>query len=157
LDRLLNGLFVESNQIYPSLPALFKIAEVLSVEAGAFFQESPPPAGQAVFKAGDAKEIKITDLPKESISVRLLTPVDFDPKAEPYLIEIPANQSLPSHFFIHKGKEAGYLLSGKLQMELNKAVYAIAPGDLIYLTSDIPTQWKNPGPGPARLLWFKIK
>jgi transcriptional regulator with XRE-family HTH domain len=81
LDRLLNGLFIESNQIYPSLPALFKIAEVLSVEAGAFFQESPAPAGQAVFKAGDT----------------------------------------------------------------------------IYLTSEIPTNWKNPGPGPARLLWFKIK
>lgn len=148
---------IESNQIYPSLPALFKIAEILSVEVGSFFQESPALTGQAVFKTADAREIKITDLPKDSIHVKLLTPMDFDPKAEPYLIEIPANQSLHSHFFIHKGEEAGYLLSGKLQMELNKAVYSIAPGDLIYLTADIPTLWKNPGPDPARLLWFKVK
>ncbi|MDF1594426.1 MAG: helix-turn-helix domain-containing protein [Desulfobacterales bacterium] len=148
---------IESNQIYPSLPALFKIAEVLSVEVGSFFQESPTLTGQAVFKAADALEIKITDLPKESINVKLLTPVDLDPKAEPYLIEIPTNQILHSHFFIHKGEEAGYLLSGKLLMELNKAVYAIAPGDTIYLTSDIPTLWKNPGTSPARLLWFKVK
>jgi quercetin dioxygenase-like cupin family protein len=148
---------IESNQIYPSLPALFKIAEILSGEVGSFFQESPALNGQAVFKVADDLEIKITDLPKDSINVKLLTPVDLEPKAEPYLIEIPANQSLHSHFFIHKGEEAGYLLSGKLQMELNKAVYAIAPVDTIYLTSNIPTNWKNPGPGPARLLWFKIK
>ena len=23
--------------------------------------------------------------------------------------------------------------------------------------SEMPSQWKNPGPGPARLLWIKIK
>ncbi|MEW6672663.1 MAG: helix-turn-helix domain-containing protein [Thermodesulfobacteriota bacterium] len=148
---------VESNQIYPSLPALFKIAEILSVEAGSFFQETSAQPGQAVFKAADAQEIKIPDLPRDILTVKLLTPVDLDPKAEPFLIEIPANGSLHAHFFIHKGEEAGYLLSGKLQMELNKSVYSIDPGDLIYLTADIPSGWKNPGPGPARLLWFKIK
>jgi len=148
---------IESNQIYPSLPALFKIAEVLSVEVGSFFQEFLPPAGPAVFKSADAKEVKIADLPIESVRVKLLTPLDFDPKAEPYLIEIPSNQVLHSHFFMHKGEEAGHLLSGKLQMELNKSLYSIAPGDTIYLTSAVPTLWKNPGSDPARLLWFKIK
>jgi len=148
---------IESNQIYPSLPALFKIAEVLAVAVGAFFQESMESSGLPVFRAADAREIKMAELPRECISAKLLTPVDFDPKAEPYLIEIPANQSLHSHFFIHKGEEAGYLLSGKLQMELNRAVYTVSPGDVIYLTSEIPTQWKNPGSSPAKLLWFKIK
>lgn len=113
---------IESNQIYPSLPALFKIAEILSIEVGSFFQESPTLASQAVFKSVDAKEVKIADLPKESVIVKLLTPVDFDAKAEPYQIEMPAGQSLNSHFFIHKGEEVGYLLSGKLQMEMSKAV-----------------------------------
>lgn len=148
---------IESNQIYPSLPALFKIAEVLSVEAGSFFQESAVITSQVVFKATDSVDIKISDLPKESISAKLLTPVDFDPKTEPYLIEIPPKQILNSHFFIHKGEETGYLLTGKLKMELNKAVYSISPGDLIYLTTDIPTQWTNPGTNPARLIWFKVK
>ena len=83
--------------------------------------------------------------------------MDFEPKAEPYLIEIHANKTLPSHFFVHKGEEVGYLLSGKLQLKLGKAVYTVRARDVIYLTSEMPSQWKNPGPGTARLLWIKVK
>jgi hypothetical protein len=38
-----------------------------------------------------------------------------------------------------------------------KAAYTITPGDVVYLTSEIPTRWKNPGENPAVLLWIKIK
>jgi quercetin dioxygenase-like cupin family protein len=81
----------------------------------------------------------------------------MEPNVEPVLIEIPPNQDLPSHFFIHKGEEVGYVLSGKLQLKIQKAVYTVRSGDLIYLTSEMPSQWKNPGPALARLLWLKIK
>lgn len=56
-------------------------------------------------------------MPEGNIQAKLLTPLDFELKAEPYLIEIPPKQTLPSHFFIHKGEEVGYLLSGKLQLK----------------------------------------
>jgi len=148
---------IESDLIYPSLPALLKIAEVLSVEINSFFQGSADVENRVIFPSGEAVEIKFPDLPEGSIYAKLLTPVDFDPKAEPYRIEIPPGKNLPSHFFIHKGEEIGYLLSGKLQMKLGKAVYSIRAGDVIYLTSEMPSQWKNPGPGLARLLWLKIK
>lgn len=148
---------VESNLIYPSLPALLKMAEILGVEVSSFFQESPDVTNRLIFPYSEASEVKFPDLPKDSIYASLLTPVDFEPKAEPYLIEIPPNKTLPSHFFIHKGDEVGYLLSGKLQIKLEKAVYSIRARDVIYLTSEIPSQWKNPGPGMARLLWMKIK
>lgn len=57
-------------------------------------------------------------MPEGNIQAKLLTPLDFELKAEPYLIEIPPKQTLPSHFFIHKGEEVGYLLSGKLQLKV---------------------------------------
>ena len=148
---------VESSLIYPSLPALFKMAEVLSVEVGAFFQETGIDGGRAVFPASEAVEIKFTELPKGSAFGKRLTPPDFEPKAEPFVIEIPPKKTLPSHFFIHKGEEIGYVLSGRLQMKLKNAVNRVRAGDVIYLTTDIPSQWKNPGPGVARLLWIKIK
>jgi len=148
---------VESNLIYPSLPALLKMAEILAVEVSSFFQESAEMTNRVVFPAADAVAIKFHDLPEGSVHARLLTPVDFEPRAEPYLIEIPSNKNVPSHFFIHKGEEVGFVLSGKLQLKLNKAIYNAREGDLIYLTSEIPTQWKNPGPDIARLLWMKIK
>jgi transcriptional regulator with XRE-family HTH domain/KaiC/GvpD/RAD55 family RecA-like ATPase len=148
---------VESNLIYPSLPALMKMAEVLSVEISSFFQEQAEPKKRFIFTEAEAVEVKFPDLPSSAVFARLLSPVDFDPKAEPYLIEISPKEKLPSHFFIHKGEEVGYLLSGKLQVKLEKAAYTLRGGDVIYLTSEMPTQWENPGPGVARLLWIKVK
>ncbi len=148
---------VESNLIYPSLPALFKIAEILSIDVSSFFHDSGDIGNAIVYADSDASEIKLTDLPNESIGVKLLTPLDFNPKAEPYLIEIPPKQALPSHFFIHKGEEVGYLLNGKLQLKLEKAVYNVNAGNIIYLTSEMPSQWVNPGSSTARLLWIKVK
>jgi quercetin dioxygenase-like cupin family protein len=51
----------------------------------------------------------------------------------------------------------GYVISGNVCLEVGRAVYKAGPGDLIYLTAEIPSQWKNPGPGDARLLWIKIQ
>jgi transcriptional regulator with XRE-family HTH domain/KaiC/GvpD/RAD55 family RecA-like ATPase len=148
---------VESNLIYPSLPALLKMAEVLAVELSSFFTESVDLTNRMIFPEGEAVDIKLPSLPEGNINAKLLTPVDFKPKAEPYLLEIQPKKSLPAHFFIHKGEEIGYLLSGKLQLKLEKSVYNIRSGDVIYFTSEVPSQWKNPGPSTARLLWIKIK
>jgi transcriptional regulator with XRE-family HTH domain len=147
---------IESNLIYPSLPALMKMAEVLAVEVNSFFQEKAGLSGRVIFLAEEAVKLKLPNLSGDSIQASLLTPLDLDPKAEPYLIEIPPKETLPSHFFIHKGEEVGYLLSGKLQLKLDKAVHTVRARDVIYLTSEIPSQWENPGPETARLLWIKI-
>jgi len=148
---------VESNLIYPSLPALLKMAEILSVEISSFFQDQTEQKKRFIFPAAEAAEVKFPDLPAGAVVAKLLSPIDFDLKAEPYLIEIPPKEKLPSHFFIHKGEEIGYLLSGRLQVKLEKAAYSLRSGDVIYLTSEMPTQWKNPGPGVARLLWIKVR
>ncbi|AFM26841.1 helix-turn-helix domain-containing protein [Desulfomonile tiedjei] len=148
---------VESNLIYPSLPALVKMAEVLSVEVSSFFQAKTEMGKRLVFPATEASVVKLSDMPEETIIAKLLTPVDFDAKAEPYLIEIAPEAKLPSHFFIHKGEEIGYVLSGKLQMTVEKAVHKLRSGDVVYLASEMPTQWSNPGPGTAKLLWIKIR
>jgi len=148
---------IESNLIYPSVPALLKMAEVLSIDVSSFFQQTGSLREKAVFTRSDSSDIKFSDLPEGTIGGRLLTPLDLDPKAEPYLIEIRPKKSLPTHFFIHKGDEVGYMISGKLQLKLETSAYTVKAGDLIYLTSEMPTQWKNPGPAVAKLLWIKIK
>jgi transcriptional regulator with XRE-family HTH domain/KaiC/GvpD/RAD55 family RecA-like ATPase len=148
---------VESNLIYPSLPALMKMAEALSVDLTSFFEERQEGRGRLVFTATDAVEVKFPNLPDAAVQARLLYPVDFEVKAEPYLIEITPKATLPAHFFFHKGEEIGYLLSGRLQVRVGKGVYNLKAGDVIYLTSEIPGEWRNPGPAVARLLWVKVK
>jgi quercetin dioxygenase-like cupin family protein len=134
-----------------------KIAEVLSVDVSSFFQNSPSTTSRTVFPSLEAMDFQLTGIPGKSAHAKLLTPVDFDPKAEPFLIEILPKETLLSHFFIHKGDEMGYMLSGKLVIKMEKASFTVKPGDVIYLTSEMPLQWKNPGPGIAKLLWIKLK
>jgi len=148
---------VESNLIYPSLPALFKMAEILCVELSSFFRDSADVKNQVVFRPSEAMEVQFPDPLKKNISARLVTPLDFKPKAETYIVEIPPLKTISSHFFIHKGEELGYVLSGELQMKMKDVAYSVQTGDLVYLTSEMPQQWKNPGPDWVRLLWIKVK
>ena len=148
---------VESNMIYPSLPALFKMAEVLSVDVSAFFKDAAEVARPSVFSADDAVAFKFQNLPKGSLSGMRLTGVDFEAKADPYLIEIPARTTLPFHFFVHKGEEFGYVLAGELQVKIGSNLKKLKAGDVVYLTTDIPAQWKNTGTDTARMIWAKIK
>jgi len=148
---------VEANIIYPSLPALLKIAEILSVAITSLFQHAVEPEKRIIFPAAQAVSVGFRDLPKGSLEGKLLTPPDFEGRMEPYLIEIEPHAELPAHFFVHKGEELGYLMSGKLRMSIKKATYTARAGDLIYLSSEMPSQWKNPGPNVARLLWIKAK
>ena len=148
---------VESNLIYPSLPALMKMAEALAVDLTSFFEDRQEGMGRLVFTPADAVEVKFPNMPDGAVLARLLYPVDFEVKAEPYLIEITPKATLPAHFFFHKGEEIGYVLSGRLQVRVGKGVYNLKAGEVIYLTSEIPGEWRNPGPSVARLLWVKVK
>ncbi len=148
---------VESNLIYPSLPALLKMAEILAVDVSALFQDTSDSRGRAVFSSEDAVVCKLSGLSEEMVRARRLIPIDYDQAAEPYLVEIAQGKTLPSHFFLYKGEEFGYLISGHLDLKMDSGSFSLQPGDLVYLTSTTPTQWKNPGPEPARLFWVKIK
>jgi DNA-binding XRE family transcriptional regulator/KaiC/GvpD/RAD55 family RecA-like ATPase/quercetin dioxygenase-like cupin family protein len=146
---------IESGTIYPSIPALFKIAQVLNVPAAAFFRDRGRGGGQVVFS--DGTPVNFSDLPKQSVSGVRLSPPDFEAGAEPYLIEIPPGEKLPSHFFVHKGEEMGYVLNGSLELKIGNRFHRADAGDIIYLTADHPDQWKNTDTETARLLWVKVR
>ena len=146
---------IESNLIYPSLPALFKMAQILAVDTGYFFQKQIDGQQPSVFTGG-GKAVRFSDMPKGSIRGWALLPVDLPAPIEPYLLEIPAGKKLPAHFFIHKGEEFGYLVEGTLQVTIHNVAKQLTAGDVVYLTRHIPSQWKNNGKTAAKLLWFKV-
>ena len=148
---------VENNQIYPSLPALIKMAEILTVEVSSLFKDTQVPDESVVFPEINATEVHLSHIPKEGVISKRLTPIDFDTKIEAYLFEIAPGAKILSHFFLHKGEEAGYLLTGEMGLLLDKGTQKIKAGDWVYLTSHIPLQWENTGDVSARLLWIKIK
>jgi transcriptional regulator with XRE-family HTH domain/KaiC/GvpD/RAD55 family RecA-like ATPase len=146
---------IESNLIYPSLPALVKMAQILEVQTAYFFQRRGADQKPAVF-SGTGQSVHFPHLPKGGLMGRQLLPVDFGAGVDPYILEIPGGSKLPAHFFPHKGQEFGYLLEGLLEVTINNSVQKVRAGDVILLTSENPTQWKNSRNDTARLLWLKI-
>ncbi len=146
---------VESNLIYPSLPALLKMAEVLDVHVSSFFQDRPDTPANVVLAGAEAADTALPCGAEGRVHAKLLTPLDLDSGAELYLIELSSKQGLPSHFFVHKGEELGYVLSGKLRIKMSHGVYTAGAGDVIYLGTETPLQWKNTESRSARLLWVK--
>ena len=57
---------VESNLIYPSVPALLQMAEILAVDVSSFFQETVEGRKRVVFPASEAMEMKIPVFPEGS-------------------------------------------------------------------------------------------
>ncbi len=148
---------VENNQIYPSLPALIKMAEILNVDISSLFRESFSREPSVVFPEAGAIEVHFPLIPRAGLFSKRFTPIDFDARIESYLIDIAPGAKINSHFFMHKGEEAGYLLSGEIQLHLEKGMDTVRAGDWVQLTGQIPYQWENGGDEPARLLWIRIK
>lgn len=148
---------VESNLIYPSLPALLKIAEILGVEMASLFKGEMDSDRPLITRADQSVAIQFPGLDQNAVEAHLLTPLGYDGRMEPYTIEIQPGQGLASHFFHHKGQEVGYMLNGRLEADISGSQYLLQKGDLIYLTTQQPAAWHNPGPEPARILWIKAR
>jgi transcriptional regulator with XRE-family HTH domain len=149
---------IESCLIYPSLPALFKMAEALSVDVGNFFKEPlDTQTRPCIFPAVEARIVKLANLPSDSVSARSLIGAGVATKSEPYLLEVSGKTTLPGHFFIHKGDEFGYMLKGDLQLKIGRTTQNVTAGDVLYLTTETPVQWKNQSRETARLIWLLIK
>jgi len=148
---------MENNQIYPSLPALFKIAEVLGVEVGSFFQKPGDERSGLLLSDDQGVAVSFPDLPKGSISGIRLSPLDPQLGSELYLIDIAPGQKLPSHFFRHKGEEFGYLLTGELHTLIKTTRHTLLPGTVLYINAEPPSQWDNPTTETARLLWVNLR
>ena len=148
---------VENNQIYPSLPALIKMAEILNVNISTLFKETLGGEAPAVFGESDRIDIQFPNIPKDTIQTQRLIPMGFDSKLEPYHIQFPPETKILSHFFAHKGEEAGYVISGSIDLFLENRVQNLKQGDWVHLTTQTPLHWGNSGSEPAQLLWIKIK
>ncbi len=148
---------VEKNLIYPSLPALFRIAESLAIEIGAFFKDFGLDKNLFVYPAEQRSTAVLDNFAKEDAEALWLLPPDLETRVEAVIIKIKPGKKLTGHFFAHKGEELGYLLTGRLEMIIDNHIYQVNPGDTLFLAKDTPGQWRNTSEAVAELLWFKVK
>jgi transcriptional regulator with XRE-family HTH domain len=64
-----------------------------------------------------------------------------------------ARSSSDGTFMRHAGQEFGYLLSGRLRVEVGFDHHELGPGDSISFPATTPHRLANDGPEPARAIW----
>lgn len=148
---------VESGLIYPSIPALLKISELLAVDMSSFFRNEEE-SDRIRYPESEAVEVSIPGVTDQGISVKELMPRNDTAKFKPYLVEFEPGADCRTHFFHQKGDEFGFLLSGKLELECGgEPPREVTGGTLLNLSYDMPSCWKNTEAEVARLLWVRIK
>jgi transcriptional regulator with XRE-family HTH domain len=147
---------IESNFIFPSLPALYRMAEILATEVSALLEGPPRKVRKMVFTKAEALPARLNSSAGGNFSAWMLTPGKTGLAAEPHLIEIPPRGTLSGHFTTAKAPELGYVLSGSVRFTAGGFTHSAAAGDIISLDRETPQLWENPGSETARLLWLTI-
>ena len=64
-----------------------------------------------------------------------------------------ACSSVDGTFMRHAGQEFGYLLSGRLRVDVGFDSHRLGPGDSISFPATTPHRLRNDGPDPAHAIW----
>ncbi len=141
---------LERNQSRLPIGVLKKIADALGVHMNWFFQ-SPGRANVAesdiVVRAGERRRMSFTGL---GISEELLSP-NLSGPLELLLSTIDAGAD--SEDYSHDGAEAGYVLSGTLDLWVDGRHFRLNDGDSFSFKSTQVHRCANPGDVPTRVLW----
>lgn len=143
----------------PSLRALGMLSKVFSVSIGSFFPESEvsPAAvdspilrkrqrpGLVFWRTGISKEILTPPYPCED--AELIT----------YMMCIEPNGSSGDETFTHDGLEAGFILEGALQIQIDEQVFTLEQGDGFRFKSTTPHRFTNNTNRLARVVWVNYR
>ena len=139
---------VERGQSDPAIRDLRKVAEVFSLPISFFFSNDDAPAEERgyIVRADARRTIGSGDDLREELlspdmggSFELIRSV-FAPGAE--LREAASRET----------EDAGYVIAGELDLEINGTTFRLHPGDSFRFAGE-PYRWSNPGDVDAVVVW----
>ena len=155
---------IETGKAQPSVSKLFDIVNLLNISVDGLLAgaDGRPPGGpraattrghEGFFSLQRSGEHETLEL-ESGVRWCRLTAGSF-PGVE-YLrvtYEPGACSSGEGSFMRHAGQEFGYLLSGRLLVEVGFDRYELGPGDSISFPATTPHRLSNDGPSPAQAVW----
>lgn len=134
---------IERNIVVPSIKVMWKIANVLEVNIGYFFEEDDENIEEKiVVRKNHRKSINTNDYTK---AYELLMPNLNNKSIEFILITLNEETKVNQDLVSHKGEECGYIIEGKMKIILENKEYILEKGDSFYFDSKIPHVYENYG------------
>ena len=139
---------IENDSASPSIATLEDILEVLGTSPTEFFSDLDT-CEKVVFSIADRV---LTPDSNKKFQIELLIPGFGKRKMDPVLVTIKPNQ-ISFQDPVHEGEELGFLLKGKIELNLEDKTYTLNEGDCFYFSADKKHSIRNPGKQIAQILW----
>ncbi len=144
---------IEEGTLMPPLGTVIKLAKALKMKMG-FFISGDEEKPYTIVRSPDRKVVSRFDSKKGKhygYAYESLAPYKKDRHMEPFLVTLePANTEMERS--THDGQEFIFVLSGKMEVRLEEAVYTLEPGDAIYYDSTVPHLVKCQGAETTKIL-----
>ena len=137
---------LENDLTEPSISTLCDILSALGTDLAEFFKREDD--NRVVFSEADFIEKQ-----EGGMLLKWIIPNAQKNEMEPVLVELSEGGST-SVDFPHNGEEFGYVLEGKICIELGKNKYVCKKGETFYYTADKTHGITNSGNGKAKFLWI---
>lgn len=136
---------LENDLTSPSISTLIDILSALGTDLAEFFKKEDD--GRVVFHADEYIEKS-----ESGMLWKWIIPNAQKNEMEPVLVELEPSASTPDDF-PHEGEEFGYVLEGKVCIELDRARHVCKKGEAFYYTADRSHRISNCGKTAAKFLW----
>lgn len=154
---------IETGQSKPSVGTLYAIVTELGVSLDRIFRGHEPDVPDAVSGTGISHGPMVHPEWRQAIELESgvrweqLTPdseegIDFLEA----VYDVGGSSTADESLMRHHGREYGYVVSGKLGVQLGFERYELEPGDSIAFDSTRPHRLFNIGDEPAHAIWFVV-
>jgi len=165
---------IELGKANPSVGTLYSLVSVLGTTLDDLIGEQPAASGPELVAAsgvdgGNSGAWPRVDVPVQPATGRKRLEMsgviwerlthDHDPYVDFLHVEYAPGSSscAPDQLMRHGGRESGYLLHGRLDVQVGFETYSLGPGDSIHFDSMTPHRLSNPFPEPCTAVWFVLE
>lgn len=143
---------IERDRISPSLDTLMAIVDALEIDLEYLFKDYKHNKSVSLVKKNERNCHFIDGVNYEQLS----NIPDLQPEhaIEAFLLTLQPKTSRGNRDYGHQGRELGFLLEGKAELQYGTEIYSIEEGDSISFSADIPHTLSNPGDTPLTALWI---
>jgi transcriptional regulator with XRE-family HTH domain len=146
---------IENGHARPSVGTLWALVSELGLSLDAVFPqaEASTPSGPVVQRAGRRQVLELSgDVSWEQLNAPDDTDVVFAHVT--YRPGEASHEHVDLPLARHTGQEYGYVVSGRLVVEVGDDEVELGPGDAITFGSETPHRFRAAGAEPARAVWF---
>lgn len=132
----------------PSLASLYNVAQALESPVDHFLSHQPPRVHSFVSHAGERPTYKVGDTDRYYEFLERGFP---DASLNACISHVPPGHQ--SEMMSHEGEDFVFLLTGKMEYEVEGNVFVLGPGDTLHFDAHKPHRCHNIGDGTATELW----